>query len=86
MSEGKRKPGNPGGRPRIADNVKRLARKHSEKAVHMLVKLIDSEDERTALAASNALLDRAVGKPAQAVTGEDGEGPAKLVITWQSEE
>ena len=32
------------------------------------------------VAAANALLDRGWGKAAQAITGEDGEGPVKISI------
>lgn len=59
--------GNPGGRPKAATDVVKLARDGSEKAIKRLVKLIDSEEDRVALAAAVAVLDRAVGKPAQTV-------------------
>jgi hypothetical protein len=36
--------------------------------------------DRARVAASEALLDRAWGRPAQALTGENGEGPPRLVI------
>lgn len=59
--------GNPLGRPKAATDVVKLARDGSEKAIKRLVKLIDSEEDRVALAAAVAVLDRAVGKPAQTV-------------------
>lgn len=67
--------GNPGGRPKESAAVKALARQHSEKAVMRLVGLIDSANEATALAAANAILDRAIGKPPQAIVGGDGDDP-----------
>jgi hypothetical protein len=39
---------------------------------------MDSPDENVALKAISTVLDRGYGKPAQAVTGEDGEGPVAL--------
>ena len=35
---------------------------------------------RVSLAGRNAVLDRAYGKPAQAMTGEGGEGPVQHVM------
>lgn len=59
--------GNPSGRPKKVLDVAALARDSSTKAIEKLAKLIDSDDERVALQASIAVLDRAVGKPKQAI-------------------
>lgn len=71
--------GNPKGRKAEADPVKKFARERSVEAIKRLAELVKSEDGNVAIKASNAILDRAYGKPAQAVTGEDG-GPLRLVI------
>lgn len=64
--------GNPGGRPKEAAEVKALARSHSKAAVEKLVALmLSSADEKTVIAACNSILDRGLGKPAQAITGGD---------------
>src|SRR4051812_2305772 len=55
--------GNPGGRPRSLAEVEELARKRAPKAVRRLTQLMDSDDDRVALAACVALLDRGYGKP-----------------------
>jgi hypothetical protein len=47
-----------------------LARAHTEQAIQTLVDALSNE--RTSVAAAVALLDRGWGKPAQAITGEDG--------------
>lgn len=44
-------------------NIRSLARQHDQKALAKLVKLIDSDDEKVAMAASIAILDRGHGKP-----------------------
>lgn len=62
--------GNPSGRPRADVRVKELARAHTEQAIQTLVDALSNE--RTSVAAAVALLDRGWGKPAQAITGEDG--------------
>lgn len=59
--------GNPGGRPALAPDVKEALQAASERAARRLVELIDSEDPRVALMASNSVLDRLFGKPAQTV-------------------
>jgi hypothetical protein len=78
--------GNPGGRPKENAEVKALARSHCKVAVEKLAALMESEDEKTRIAACNSILDRGLGKPAQAITGGDEddlplkvEGVLKLV-------
>jgi hypothetical protein len=59
--------GNPGGRPRVVWEVRALAQQHAPAAIQRLVTLMTSEDERVSVAAAQALLDRALGRPEQAV-------------------
>lgn len=77
--------GNPGGRKPIPPELKAMARAASPAALQRAIDLIASNDENVALKAINTVLDRAYGKPAQAMTGENGEGPAEMVIRWLSE-
>ncbi len=71
--------GNPGGRPAVAAEVAELAQSYGPEAIHKAVFLMrHSDDERTQLAAAELILNRAYGKPAQAVTGADGR-PLSLV-------
>ncbi len=55
--------GNPGGRPRLSSEVRELAQSKAPRAFERLVALMESKDQRVAMAASNAVLDRAYGKP-----------------------
>jgi hypothetical protein len=67
--------GNPAGRPKLKGEereVMELARKYGKRAVRRLAKLMRSNNERVAVAAAQALLDRGFGKPAQAITGAGG--------------
>lgn len=69
----KGKSGNPGGRPKEAADVKALAREYTTEAVEKFIHLMrNGEDERTQLAAASALMDRAYGKPAQALEHTGG--------------
>ncbi len=73
--------GNPGGRPKALADVVELTRAHTVAAVETLASLMaDAETPPAArVAAANALLDRAWGKPTQPLGGEDG-GPLQVVI------
>ena len=55
--------GNPGGRPRVSFEVRELAQSKAPRAFQRLVELMESKNDRVAMAASNAVLDRAYGKP-----------------------
>lgn len=74
----KGKSGNPAGRPKNHKDIVQLARDNAEKAMKRAVALIDHEDPRIACRAIDTVLDRAFGKPAQAITGEGGEGPVVI--------
>jgi hypothetical protein len=64
--------GNPRGRPKLDVNIRELARKKSPRAFERILELVESEDERVAMAAAKEVLDRAWGKPGGA---EDENGP-----------
>lgn len=78
-----------GGRPKGAKSAKdtanaahlaHLARAHVPSAIRALAQICESgESEAARVTAATAILDRAYGKPAQAVTGADGED-LKLVV------
>lgn len=67
MPWAKGKSGNPTGRPKVDPEVRELALRNGPKAFRKICKLIDSDDERIALAASQYVCDRAWGKAVQAV-------------------
>ncbi len=68
--------GNPNGRPKKHTTIAQLAEDSSERAIRKLAKLIDSDDEKVALAAAQAVLDRAVGKPKQSMDVNPGKKSA----------
>lgn len=74
--------GNPSGRPKENAEVAALAREHSIEALQRLVALMrQDEDKKLAKAAADSLLDRGLGKPAQAIIG-DPDAPLAHVVTW----
>jgi hypothetical protein len=67
--------GNPSGRPKAIQEILEIARKDAPLAIARLVGIIkDSPDERAVVAACKELLDRALGKAPQTITG-DGDAP-----------
>jgi hypothetical protein len=68
--------GNPGGRPKVAGDLRDLARTYTHTAVATLVSIMSDHQAPAAarVTAANALLDRGHGKPIQAMehTGKDG--------------
>ncbi len=75
--------GNPGGRKPDAElaDVKAKAREHASDALDALVKIATKgKSESARVSAAEAILNRGYGKPAQAVTGEGGEGPVRIIV------
>lgn len=66
---------------KVTAEIKSIAQKVGPEAIAKLVTLMrTAESEQVQAAAANSILDRAYGKPAQALVGEDGESPAKIVL------
>src|SRR3990167_3906145 len=70
---------NPGGRKKQDVTILELCRKHSADAVKVMIEIMNNKDAppTARLGAAQAIIDRGYGKPAQAVTGEDG-GPIRV--------
>ena len=62
--------GNPGGRPRLPDDVKQLARGYTREALQTLAGVMRNDEAPAAarVTAASHSLDRAWGKPAQHLT------------------
>lgn len=60
--------GNPGGRPKVIEGVKRDLEGGAPGAAARLVALIGHKDAKIALAACTAVLDRVIGKPRETVS------------------
>jgi hypothetical protein len=72
---------NPGGRPKMAAEIRDHARDHGPRAIARLVALMDSENESVAVRAAEALLDRGYGRPMQGVEfSGQAERPAHRLI------
>jgi hypothetical protein len=73
--------GNPKGRPKPDVDIAALAREHGPRCIAVVAKMLTDEDHKIRLAAAIALLDRGWGRPAQAITGSDGQ-PLAIDFRW----
>jgi hypothetical protein len=78
--------GNPGGRPKVAADLKEAARRHTQEALNRLVFWMRSDDPQASIRASTAILDRGCGKPAQEVTQKVDLKPEEIVVRWMTRE
>lgn len=75
--------GRPRGQPnRVTKEVREMAGEYGPQALEKIVTLLDSEDDKTVLAAAKEVLDRAYGRPKQShhLEHEIGEGMADQII------
>jgi hypothetical protein len=76
--------GNPSGKPKQHSEIIKVARLHSLEALETMVTIMRNQKHpRLALKAAELILDRAWGKVPNTITGEAGEGPVKLEVTWK---
>src|SRR5215510_4321351 len=71
--------GNPGGRPKLPTEVKEAFQAKAPEALAVLVRCLESSDDRVAMLAAQAILDRGYGKPTQSIDAnitEEG-GPVR---------
>ena len=85
MAAGRKTGGRVKGTPNKATaELKVLAREYTPEALKTLVNVMKaSESDAARVAAAKELLDRGHGKSPQPQTGEGGEGPVKLELSWQ---
>lgn len=62
--------GNPKGRPKVSEDIRLMARGWSREAFERVTALLNSEDERVALAAAQEIINRGHGKPAQTIEAD----------------
>lgn len=72
--------GNPSGRPKEDNEVKRLARSHSKAAIKRLAFWLKSDNPKASVSAAQVLLDRGYGKPAQAIEHSGEITERRLII------
>lgn len=80
--------GNPGGQPLWVKQIRQLAESHTTEAFLRIVELskfgenATIKEKQLALAANQYIVDRALGRPAQAVNlGDQDGGPLQISVT-----
>jgi hypothetical protein len=74
--------GNPGGRPKKDKQAETILRVATADAARKLVELKDSDNEKIALAAAEAILDRVNGKPYTSSDLTINPEGSPIVLTW----
>jgi hypothetical protein len=76
------KSGNPGGRPKISEDILAMCRAASPRAISELLAVFDDEQARPGdkIRASEAILNRAWGTPTQSVELSGAEGKALEIL------
>ena len=65
--------GNPGGRPKLPADIREAFKAKAPEALEVLTRCLQSDDDRIAMMAAQAILDRGYGKPTQSIdVREDG--------------
>jgi hypothetical protein len=78
--------GNPGGRPREIGEIRDLARVHTADAIGALHSIaVDLSAPASArVAAAEALLNRAWGRPGLSLAGPDEAEPLEVIVSWRA--
>lgn len=79
--------GNPGGRPKQSEDVVEACRAKSAEAIQVLSEIMMNKNAKDTdrIRAAEAILDRAWGKPYQAVEIDSG-ADTSITIKWENEE
>lgn len=72
--------GNPGGRPKEIEEVKKLAQEYTVAAIKNLARWMVSDNAKASVSASIAILERGWGKPTQTLE-HSGKGGSDIVFT-----
>ena len=65
--------GNPGGRSKLPADIREAFKAKAPQALEVLTRCLQSDDDRVAMMAAQAILDRGYGKPAQTIDAKINE-------------
>ncbi|MEQ1714121.1 MAG: hypothetical protein ABL908_22360 [Hyphomicrobium sp.] len=87
MAKGRKTGGRIAGTPnKVTVEIRDAARQHGPAALSELARIMTSSPSDAArIAACREILDRAYGKAPLAVTGEGGEVPQRIALSWSEE-
>jgi hypothetical protein len=71
--------GNPGGRPKLPADIREAFKARAPEALEVLTRCLQSDDERIAIMAAQAIFDRGYGKPTQSINANINESAVRYV-------
>src|SRR6478752_3227777 len=72
--------GNPGGRPKLPAEIRKMFQARSQEALEVLTRCLQSDDDRVAMLAAQAILDRGYGKPTQSIDANINDDPVRYIV------
>ena len=72
--------GNPGGRPKLPAEMREMFQARSQEALEVLTRCLQSDDDRIAMMAAQAILDRGYGKPTQSIDANINDNPVRYIV------
>ena len=72
--------GNPGGRPALPADIREAFKAKAPQALEVLTRCLQSGDDRIAMMAAQAILDRGYGKPTQSIDANINDNPVRYIV------
>jgi hypothetical protein len=71
--------GNPGGRPKLPADIREAFKAKAPEALEVLSRCLQSNDDRIAMMAAQAILDRGYGRPVQSIDANISEDRVRYI-------
>ena len=71
--------GNPGGRPKLPADIREAFKAKAPEALEVLERCLQSNDDRVAMMAAQAILDRGYGRPVQSIDANISEDRVRYI-------
>ena len=72
--------GNPGGRSKLPADIREAFKAKAPQALEVLTRCLQSGDDRVAIMAAQAILDRGYGKPVQSIDANINDDPVRYIV------
>jgi len=72
--------GNPGGRSKLPAEMREAFKAKAPQALEVLTRCLQSDDDRIAMMAAQAILDRGYGRPVQSIDANINDDPVRYIV------
>ena len=72
--------GNPSGRPKLPADIREAFKAKAPEALEVLTRCLQSADDRIAMMAAQAILDRGYGRPTQSIDANINDDPVRYIV------